>query len=105
MARRSFNLAQAAYKIILSYSEESDELDSADDIVSCHNDPDCEFHISENDQSGDDSSSSSSDENSDTEPKSEVSIQTSKGGIIWTDQASGRGQRPACNVIRIGPNH
>ena len=53
MARCSFNLAQAK----LSDSEENDKIDSADDIVSCHNDPDSDCDISENDQSGDNSSS------------------------------------------------
>ena len=48
MARRSFNLAQAVSKIIFSDSKENDETDSADDILSCHNDPDsdCEDHFS-----------------------------------------------------------
>ena len=43
----SFNLAQAVSKIISSESEENYEIDSADDIASCHNDPDsdCEDHI------------------------------------------------------------
>ena len=53
--------------------------------------------------SGDNSCSASLDENSDTEPKTELSIQTSKDGLIWRDRASGRGQRPACNVIHIAP--
>ena len=99
MARLSFNLAQAVSKIILSDSEENDEIYSADDIVSCHNDRDsyCEYHISENDQSGDNSSSGGSDENSDIEPKTELSMRTSKDGLIWTDRASGWGQRSACN--------
>ena len=76
MAGRSFNLAQAVSKIILSDSEENYEIDSADDIVSCRNDPDsdCEDHISENDQSGDNSFSGSSDENSDTEPKTDINL-------------------------------
>ena len=106
MARHSFNLAQAVFKIILSDSEENDEIESADDIVSCHNDPDsdCEDHTSENYQSGDNSSSGSSDGNSDIEPKTELSMRTCKDGLIWTDRASGRGQKPACNVIRIAPS-
>jgi len=105
MSRRSFQLSQAVARINLSDSDEDDDSDSADDLVPRHNDPvsDYEDHILENDQPGDSSSSSSSDESSDTEPETELSIRTSKDGFIWTDRASGRGQRPACNVIHVAP--
>ena len=103
MARRSLKLNQVVAMINLPSSDENDDSDSEDNLVPRHNDPDSEDHISENDQSGDSSPSDSSDESSDTEPKTELSMRTSKDGLIWTDRASGRGQRPACNVIHIAP--
>ena len=104
MARR-FKLSEAVARITMSDSDENDDSDSADDLEPRYNDPnsDYEDHISENNQSGDSSSSSSSDESSDTEKETELSMRTSKDGLIWTYRASGRGQRPACNVIRIAP--